>query len=379
MSRGLRTRVFIAVAGLLAVAVSAAVVGAAPPPARAATAAPPPSYSLATQQTVRAEADWILTAQLGDGAIAHYTDKVAIKPYLSNYAALGLARATQVTGDSRYLQSAWRWLYWYRDHENAGGYVTDYSIQNTEPVSTGSMDSTDAYAGTFLYAAWAAWNAGRDMTALKALRPGITGAIRALESTLDTDGLTWASPTYHVKYLMDEAEVYAGLRSAAALTSALADKATASRMTLEAKRLKSAVAALWNATTLSYDWAVHDSGAHTATNWSVFYPDALEQMWAVAFGLADQKSEVITTRFGALHPYWDAPAATWTANGQTYAVEYWPVAGWAYAIAGSTTQAALGSAGILSGALSSNRAWPYTPAIAGQLIALASDGPTLPS
>ena len=88
--------------------------------------------------------------------------------------------------------------------------------------------------------------------------------IRAIESTLDTDGLTWATPTYHVKYLMDEAEVYVGLRSAAALTSALTDKATASRMTLEAKRLKSAVAALWNTTTISYDWAVHDTGALVA-------------------------------------------------------------------------------------------------------------------
>ena len=326
-----------------------------------------------------AEADWILTAQLGDGAIAHYTDKVAIRPYLANYAALGLVRATQVTGDSRYLQSAWRWLFWYRDHENAGGYVTDYSIQNTEEVSTGTMDSTDAYAGTFLYAAWAAWNTGHDTAALTALRPGITGAIRAIESTLDTDGLTWATPTYHVKYLMDEAEVYVGLRSAAALTSTLTDKATASRMTLEAKRLKSAVGALWNTTTISYDWAVHDTGAHAVTNWSVFYPDALEQMWAVAFGLTDLKSESITTRFGALHPYWDAPAATWTANGQTQTVEYWPVAGWAYAVAGSPAQASLGAASIQSAALAASRAWPYNPGIAGQLIALTSGGPSLPS
>src|SRR5437588_379259 len=104
------------------------------------------------------------------------------------------------------------------------------------PSSAAPAASTDAYAGTFLYAAWAAWNTGHDTAALTALRPGITGAIRAIESTLDTDGLTWATPTYHVKYLMDEAEVYVGLRSAAALTSALTDKATVSRMTLEAKR-----------------------------------------------------------------------------------------------------------------------------------------------
>jgi hypothetical protein len=256
--------------------------------------------------------------------------------------------------------------------------VTDYGIQNTEPVSTGSMDSTDAYAGTFLYAAWTAWNASRDMKSLKALQPGITGAIRAIESTLDTDGLTWAKPDWHVKYLMDESEVYAGLRSAAKLSNALGDKITASRVSSEASKLKSAVALLWNTTTNGYDWAVHDTGAHTTTDWSVFYADSLEQMWAVAFGLADSRASDLTTRFGLLHPYWDAPAGTWTANGHTQPVEYWPVAGWAFVRSGSTTQVALGGSSISSAAVTSNRAWPYTPGIAGQLIALLSGGPTLP-
>jgi hypothetical protein len=210
------------------------------------------------------------------------------------------------------------------------------------------------------------------------LRPGIAGAIRAIESTLDADGLTWAKPDYHVKYLMDQAEVYVGLRSAAALATVMGDTATASRVSLEAKRLKSSVAALWNPATASYDWAVHASGARAATNWSVFYADALEQMWAVAFGLADTRASAITSHFGGLHPYWDEPAATWTANGQTHAVEYWPVAGWAFAKAGSSTQVGLGSASIRSGALSSSRAWPYTPGIAGQLIVLTSGGPSLP-
>jgi len=31
---------------------------------------------------------------------------------------------------------------------------------------------------------------------------------------MDADGLTWAKPSWHVKYLMDQAEVYAGLVAA---------------------------------------------------------------------------------------------------------------------------------------------------------------------
>src|SRR5947209_4441177 len=98
MGRGPRSFLFVAVKALVTVAITVSLLATQSPPALAVS----PAYSSATQQSVRTEGDWILTAQLFDGSIANYTDKVAIVPYLANYASAGLVRATQVTGDSRY-------------------------------------------------------------------------------------------------------------------------------------------------------------------------------------------------------------------------------------------------------------------------------------
>ena len=338
------------------------------------------TYSADTISAVRDESQWILGAQLADGAIANYTDKVAVWPYLANYAAIGLARATKVTGDPSYLSAAWRWLTWYQSHETSAGFVTDYTISTDGvEVSTGDMDSTDAYAGTFLYAVWTAYRVKNDRASLKRLAPGVNGAVRAIEATLDGDGLTWAKPSYHVKYLMDESEVFAGLRAASNILSTLGDKSGSSRTAAEASGVKAGVGGLWNPVLQAYDWAVHADGTHQVTTWSTFYPDALEQTWAVAYGLTDsaRASQLIGT-FTQLHPYWDQPASIWYSNGSPQPVNYWPVVGWALDAAGQSAAAATGAASIRSGALNAGRAWPYTPGISGQLGVLVSGGPDLP-
>src|SRR5437764_5172940 len=83
-----------------------------------------PAFDTATITNVRADADWLLQAQLPDGAIGHYVDRVKIWPYLANEAATGLAQATKVTGDTKYVSAVWRWLQWYQAHEDVNGFVT---------------------------------------------------------------------------------------------------------------------------------------------------------------------------------------------------------------------------------------------------------------
>lgn len=326
-----------------------------------------------TVASVRAEADWILSAQLADGAIAHYPDKVRILPYLSHFAALGLVRASAVTGEPRYVQGAWRWLRWYQDHQTTQGFVTDYTVAGDALTSTGDMDSTDSYAGLFLHAAWTAYEQTRDTAALRALRPGISGAVRAIEATLDGDRLTWAKPAWRVKYLMDQAEVHVGLRAASKLFAALGDQRSARLATTRARDLKAAIDLLWQPGTSSYDWAVHDDGARTKTDWTSLYPDAMQQVWTMAFGVASSGAGAeILAKFRTQHPYWASPEQV---DAKTTDVEpYWPVAGWAMP---SAERPAAGRS-ILDAALRAERAWPYHPGIAGQVIVLLSGGPDLP-
>ena len=326
---------------------------------------------------VRSDADWILTAQLPDGAIANYVDQKAIWPYLANYAAMGLAHASEVLSDSKYSTAAWRWLSWYQNAENSQGFVTDYQVTNGQETSTNSMDSTDAYAGTFLLAARSTYRVTADRARLAALHTGIAGAVAAIEATQQGDGLTWASPSWHVKYLMDEAEAYAGLAAASDLGQALGDAALAGRAKNDASRMKSGVDALWNTATASYDWAVSDTGVHTVTNWRWLYSDSLEQAWAVALGLVNQsgRAQALMTALNKNQPNWSQPAATALFNGGvSQTVGYWPLADLAFSsLAGPIFGSALTS--IRAASVNANRAWPFTTGNAGQVLLTESYSP----
>jgi hypothetical protein len=264
-------------------------------------------------------------------------------------------------------------LAWYQAHQDAQGFVTDYGVSAAGgEVSTLAMDSTDAYAGMFLLAARAAWLATHDRAALRTLAPGIAAAVRAIEATQDGDGLTWAKPSFHVKYLMDQAEAYAGLRAAAALAQAEGASSLAQRAPLDAARLRSGIARLWNPSVGGYDWALLENGASNTTHWSVLYPDALAQAWSVAFGLTTGvRARRLMRHFADAQPNWDEPAALARFSTAAQPVGYWPVAGWAFAAVGDGQRSGEASTKIEAAAEKVRRRWPFTTASAGQLILLA--------
>lgn len=322
------------------------------------------------------DAKWIVSAQLPDGAIAFYPGGAHIWPYVGNQAASGLARATVVTGDRQFADAAWRQLAWYAGHEGSQGYVTDYTVTNGVESSTGDEDSTDAYAGTFLLAAANTWAAQPDRAKLAALHQGLIGAVSAIESTQDTDGLTWAKPSWHVKYLMDQAETYAGLVAVPAVADALGDQALAARAAADAARIRAGVAALWNPQLGAFDWAVHGDGAHQTTNWANLYSDSMEQAWAAGYRITDAATATqLADHLSTSHPEWDQPLAPALINGTRSAAGYWPAGGFALLAAGMGPEAAAAVTSIQAAADGSGRAWPFTPADAGNLILLASGGP----
>jgi hypothetical protein len=340
-----------------------------------ATVALAPSASAAAPSALRtdvtADAAFIRSSATPSGAIAWYTDRRHVSPYLANYAAIGLAEAYQVTGTDADLKTAVSWLRWYAAHEDASGFVTDYDVSATGvETSTGDMDSTDAYAGTFLLAARAVSRAGGS-SSVRSLGAAVTGAVSAIEATQDTDGLTWAKPAWHVKYLMDQAEAYAGLRAAVDLAAVVGLPTLATRAATDASRLSAGVATLWNPATGAYDWARHDDGAQAVTAWANLYSDSAEQAWAATFGLTDQsRSAALLHSLQTAHPQWDQPQATDVVNGSPATVGYWPVIGWGLLRAGDKAGASTAAAAIRGSAVAQNHAWPYTSGVAGQLVVL---------
>lgn len=326
-----------------------------------------------TAAAVRADSAWIRRAIRGDGAIATGTDHRLVWPYLANFAAMGLARG-HLAGDAFAADAAWRWLEWYQAHQDASGYVTDYKAVGGALRSTGTMDSTDAYAGTYLLAVHDTYAATRDRARLERVRHGVGRAVDAILSTQDADGLTWARPDFRVKYLMDQAEVYAGLRAAVELGMELGDRSLVRRAGRAAYRVYAGVRHLWNPATASYDWAVHEDGSRTATDWSVLFPDALQQVWAVAFGLEDGgRGPALVDRFVSAQPAWSDPdAVVHGRDGEPRDVRYRVPAAWAMARVGLDVAAPVAS--IRRAAAESDRSWPYTTADAGQLVVLSSPG-----
>lgn len=314
------------------------------------------------------EAGWIRFAQTVDGAIATHPDRSYVDPYLGALAAAGLARS----GDPANAEQAWRFVEWYAASMDAAGYVHDYAVDGDELTPIGEADSTDAYAAVFVVAVAAAFDAAPDRARLTVLAPALHRAVDAIRSTQRHDGLTGAKPSFMVAYLMDQAEVYAGLQASARLGRALRDRALVSEADAVARTLRRAVKGLWNPTTRAYDWAVHPDGSRDPTNWAQLYPDALSQVWAVRYGLVDgARARLLLREFLVAHPETHDPNAIDVVDGTLAPGGYWTGIGTVLGAVdpGAPERYLLGTA---LAAVGSGRAWPYNVRAAAEALELAT-------
>ena len=362
--------------GLVAALVLVAVVGPAGVPAHAVS----PATLL---DAIRSEADYIIALRTGDGILTTVTSRNKVIPYQANFAAMGLARAYLLLRDSRYSTAAWRWLEWYRDNMYADGTMPDW-IYTSSWIPSGVPDSTDAYAGTYLSAILETFTATGDLMRLRGLQTAVAMAVGAIELTADTDGLHFARPGWPFKYSMDEAEAYAGFRAAQEIARVLNDSSLEQRAKTNADRLLSASVKLIDPSTGLYLWALHQDGTRVPAPIEWLYPGASAQAWAVADRLATGTNAMnLMARAEAAQPYWDRPTATAQyADAQPicnfatpcYApVNYWPRFALAYLAIGNTKRAMTGALNIHNTAKFLGRAFPYTPADAGQIILTLGD------
>jgi hypothetical protein len=320
--------------------------------------------STAVPAGVVTNANWIMGAVVPGGAIGIYPGSApySIEPYFANYAAMGLSRAALLTGNTSYANAAWNWLAWYAAHEDANGFVTDYTMTASGVASsTGNMDSTDSYAATFLSAVGMAYPT--DPSRTTALLAGIHGAIKAILATQDSDGLTWAKPNYQVKYLMDNGEVYDGLIAAKRVLTAVGDTKWASLVSAMATNNLNGLSTMWNTSANDFNWAKFPGGGQQTTNWSVLYPDALEQASAAAFHVAFGHATALMSTFDTLQPSATSPAIA----------GYQPFAVIGLEATGAATQGMAEAHAIDAYAASTNFAWPYNVAAAGQQVFGDSD------
>jgi hypothetical protein len=257
------------------------------------------------------QAAMIRGQQRPSGAILHGSG--GVNPYFGNYAALGLL----AEGSSASVAAAARWLDWVHAHLNTaptadGGRYTidDYAIVQGAEVDRHSYDSVDSYAATTLMVAAQLWQRGDSAT-----KAGVVDRMEALERVADllgpaptgvrkTSGLTQATFTYNVAYLMDNAEVASGLRDFAALENSLGRGAQASTYGGWAETVRTAIIATqWNAQRSLWSW--HDSVAPTLSG--PFYAQSMAQYFPVVFGVVapdDPRALASWTELTSRWPDW---------------------------------------------------------------------------
>jgi hypothetical protein len=263
------------------------------------------------QQNLTSTANWVVgSSSLKDGAILYTADKIV--PYYSNLAAIGL------TKNPAYYPQVKAWMQWYISHLNYpdtrwGLYCSmyDYNVSGTpeDPTetATGDADSTDSYAATFLSLAWAFWQTG-DADAQAYVKSVATydldciGGI--LVQTQQSNGLTWAKPDYQIQFLMDNAEVYKGMRDLANLYNALQNTNSRDWYNAHAANVLNGIqTSLWDDTHKNYLTSV---GA-PPTDWTTWYPDSTAQLFPVLNGIlspSEQRAKNLYATFNAHWPNW---------------------------------------------------------------------------
>jgi hypothetical protein len=238
------------------------------PPASVVTGTPAtvatPAALSATDATRVASV--LAASQRADGSIP-YTATV-VNPYFANIAAIGALHAG-ATGTNVRAYIAW-YVLRSRDPNPWGiaGAITDYTIlANGTLQTTGEADSIDSYAATFLTLVATAWRNGDAPTRayVQSLRSDVERIASAIDAVTDTDGLTWALPTYRFKYVMDQSEVYEGLNDLAIVRSeAYGDAAGALAAQQHAATIGAAITGtFWNAGRGTFAVAIDATGTPT--------------------------------------------------------------------------------------------------------------------
>ncbi len=258
------------------------------------------------------ETAWIASLQLDNGAIPMTTadnGKLTVNPYFADISALALLDRPE-----KYSDNVKKYMDWHFDHLNSSdndhngldGTIYDYTVTvvnrlvvNEEiTVKDGkkSYDSTDSYAATFLLLLDKYYTTTGDEDYITENADDIIRIAEVIMATMNK-GLTYAKPDYEVKYLMDNCEVYDGLRAVINLFDNVIFKDNTEQLTYKKfkyayERVEQSIEQkLWNADAGYYHSAIlADGDPAYKFSWQEFYPSAAAQLFPVVHNCIDADS-----------------------------------------------------------------------------------------
>jgi len=261
-------------------------------------------------QVEEEEFSFLLSLQDENGIIAQTPKHLLSIPYFSNLAAIALL------GDPRGHLPVRRYMDWYIAHlnrpdkYNLSGTMYDWKKVDGEWVATYSYDSADSYAATFLSLALHYSRETQDFAWAKENLESLLEVAGVLLELQDSDGLIWAKPRYYVKFLMDNAENYRGLRDAAELMRYVEREDLAGVFDTAAGRVAIGIERhLWLPDRQVYAWALYGRWWARAPQ-EKWYPDTVSQIYPVIFGVIKPDSP----RAASLYSYLNSRYPAWSTG-----------------------------------------------------------------
>ena len=287
------------------------------------------------QHIIDSESAWIASLQLSNGSLpmtsyraeaaengaGSGTSAIRIEenPYFSEFAVLALLES-----GTKYQTQVKNYLDWHFKHLNTRaedvsgktGTIYDYHeyadengnvIKEKTAVRHGRKfyDSTDSYAALFLADLWKYYSVTKDKEYITAHKGKIDQVVSAMFCTMDR-GLTMATPAYHTKYLMDNAEVYKGMTCGMKLyEAAFQNDSRIGRMSRGREMIKSRIGKkMWNRKGQSYYAALTRKGRPYEFKWQRFYMDAAAQLYPVTNGVRSPRAKRSRIVYKKFNRYW---------------------------------------------------------------------------
>jgi len=331
------------------------------------------SWMAAQQFTSDASADGYGAIRWHHTVSYYGTDGKAYYKVVPYYSSLAVSHYVR-SGGPNALDYAERWISWYLAAPRSTGAMYDWWYTagghdgTTSPpgCSCANYDSDDSYAATFLGAVSSYFDAGgaRAVSFLGGHELDIQRIADRIVALQQSDGLTWAKSSWHIKYLEDNSEVYWGLKAAAHIESAeYANGAKSSYYDGRADQVGGGVyTTLFDHSVCRYRWA---DGAGYTVNPATWDPDNIASVWPVLFGLIPGTHPVSLTVMTSIHQNF-----AWTNHLENGRV--WPAMTVAAQWSAATTDASASAAYIKSveypsGYTPSAFPWVFTVADGGWL------------
>lgn len=254
------------------------------------------------EQTVENSLRIIRGCQLMDGAFVMKThgtrpgDPVWVPPYFVNYSVLALLAENDGKKNPGDLKRVAAWLEWCAVNQQQDGYWFHFEGTVGNYSSHGRVDAWDRSAAMFLVVVKRFRRSGGQLTpaVVNAARKSL-GCINAV--IVPSEGLTWATTTYKVKFLMDSIDTGAGLAAETILFRRLGEEDESSATESTLLQLSASLQEYWQEDRNLFAFARHENGTFE-TGLLQRCLHGLAQLFAIAF--LDQKEEAsnqVQTRF----------------------------------------------------------------------------------